>query len=92
MTCHILCTHNGFALPKFILADVLPMIFHRNCQKPFTTTCEGMRNLPPHKTQNQGRIAWLPRYSGAQQRKVGSTFALGAKGLDQTDLEMNIGK
>jgi hypothetical protein len=92
MAYKILCTHNGFELPKFKLTSVLPLIFCRNWPKPVATAAEALRNLPPSKTTNNDRMAWSPRRTAVPAaQKVGSAMSLRSKRLDQTDLEMNIG-
>ena len=92
MAYKILCTHNGFELPKFKLTSVLPLIFCRNWPKPVATAAEALRNLPPHGKTNEDRRAWSPRRTGVPNtQKVGSRMSLASKRLDQTDLEINIG-
>jgi len=92
MAYKILCTYNGFELPKFKLASVLSLIFCRNWPKPVATAAEALRNLPPHGKTNEDRRAWSPCRTGVPNtQKVGSRMSLASKRLDQTDLEINIG-
>jgi len=92
MAYKILCTYNGFELPKFKSASVLPLIFCRNWPKPVATAAEALRNLPPSKTTNKDRMAWSPRRTGVPNtQKSRFKKSLASKRLDQTDLEINIG-
>lgn len=89
----ILCTHNGIKLPKFKLVHLLRLIFCGIWHKPVTLMRETRRNLSPHEKKSGYHTLGSPRQTVAPTtRKIGSTRPSGPKRLDQTDLEMNIGK